>query len=86
MNKIDLHLHVRLKKGTEEQPRISCASDMLTHMQELGIQKGVIMSGGESDCGFQRKEGEKDELLGSFGERSQENKSSLSPRNKSNAP
>ena len=57
MKKIDLHLHVRLNQGTDsEKPFISCAKNMLSHMQDLGIQKGVLMSGGENDCGFRSNE------------------------------
>lgn len=57
MNKIDLHLHVRMENGKEDElPRISCASDMLSHMNELGIRKGVLMSGGETECGFRNNE------------------------------
>lgn len=57
MEKIDLHLHVRLEAGNEnDRPQISCAKDMLAHMKELGIKKGILMSGGESDCGFRNNE------------------------------
>lgn len=57
MKKIDLHLHVRLDKGSEEErPKISCAKDMLAHMKDLNIQKGVLMSGGEGDSGFRNNE------------------------------
>lgn len=40
--KTDLHLHVKKEN----------AIDMLAHMKELNIQKGVLMSGGESDGNF----------------------------------
>jgi len=57
MKKIDLHLHVRLNKGNEEDlPNISCAKDMIVHMNSLGIKKGVLMSGGEAECGFRNNE------------------------------
>ena len=57
MKKIDLHLHVRLNKGsTEDRPNISCAKDMIMHMSSLGIKKGVLMSGGEAVCGFRNNE------------------------------
>jgi predicted TIM-barrel fold metal-dependent hydrolase len=57
MNKTDIHLHVRLENEREEErPKISCAQNMIVHMNSLGIQKGILMSGGEGESGFGNNE------------------------------
>ena len=48
MKKIDLHLHASLKQlPKQEHMFISSAESMLPHLDELNIQKAVLMSGGE---------------------------------------
>lgn len=48
MKKIDLHLHLTLNQlPKQEKMFVSSAENMLPHLEELGIGKGVIMSGGE---------------------------------------
>lgn len=48
MKKIDLHLHLTLNQlPKQENMFVSSAENMLSHLEELGIGKGVIMSGGE---------------------------------------
>ena len=57
MKKIDLHLHVRSFSQNEVgKPTISDAESMLKHMEELHIEKGVLMSGGESSSSFGNNE------------------------------
>lgn len=49
MKKIDLHLHMTLNQlPKQEKMFVSSAENMLPHLKELGIGKGVLMSGGES--------------------------------------
>lgn len=49
MGKIDLHLHLTLNQlPKQENMFISSAENMLAHLKELGIEKGVLMSGGEN--------------------------------------
>ena len=48
MNKIDLHLHLTLEQLPKQNNMfISSAENMIPHLKSLGIQKGVLMSGGE---------------------------------------
>lgn len=48
MKKIDIHLHVRQKPYLENGiVQVSSAEDMLRHMNELGIEKGIVLSSGE---------------------------------------
>lgn len=48
MKKIDLHLHVFPDDVPEEQLKgFATAKKMITHMNSLGIRKGVLMAGGE---------------------------------------
>lgn len=49
MKKIDLHLHLTLRQ-LPKQGRMffSSAENMLPHLEELGIEKGVLMSSGEN--------------------------------------
>ena len=57
MKKIDLHLHVRsFSQHGDGMPIISDAESMLEHMEELNIEKGVLMSGGESASVFGNNE------------------------------
>lgn len=49
MNKIDLHLHCSRRPVPRTQELfVSTAKEMVPHMQALGIEKGVLMSMGES--------------------------------------
>ena len=50
MKKIDIHLHAALNPvpGTEKF-RISTGEEMLAHLEELQIEKAVIMSSGETE-------------------------------------
>lgn len=55
MRKIDLHLHTRLStdgKSNEVKKLFSAVSEMIAHMNDLGIEKAVLMSGGESNDFF----------------------------------
>ena len=48
MNKIDLHLHLTLNQLPKQNNMfISSAENMIPHLENLGIKKGVLMSGGE---------------------------------------
>ena len=50
MNKIDLHLHLTLNQlPKQENMFISSAENMIPHLENLGIKKGVLMSGGEKN-------------------------------------
>ncbi|GFI32964.1 MAG: amidohydrolase [Lachnospiraceae bacterium] len=49
MKKIDLHLHLTLHQLPKQGKMFfSSAENMLPHLEELGIEKGVLMSGGEN--------------------------------------
>ena len=49
MNKIDLHLHLTLNQLPKQNNMfISSAENMIPHLENLGIKKGVLMSGGEN--------------------------------------
>ena len=49
MKKIDLHLHLTLEQlPKQENGFISSAENMLPHLEELGIEKGVLMPFGET--------------------------------------
>lgn len=49
MKKIDIHLHVSLERiPRTESMFISSGEEMLHHLEALGIEKAVIMSGGET--------------------------------------
>lgn len=55
MRKIDLHLHTRLStedKSVKVKNLFSSAPEMIAHMNYLGIEKAVLMSGGESNDFF----------------------------------
>ena len=48
MKKIDLHLHLTLNQLPRQNNMfISSAENMIPHLENLGIKKGVLMSGGE---------------------------------------
>lgn len=48
MGKIDLHLHLTLEQLPKQEGMfVSSAENMLPHLAELRIEKGVLMSGGE---------------------------------------
>ena len=50
MKKIDIHLHAALDPvpGTEKF-KISTGEEMLAHLEELQIEKAVVMSSGETE-------------------------------------
>lgn len=49
MKKIDIHMHLSLaQQEPTDKMFISSAENMLPHMEELGIQKAVLMSSGEN--------------------------------------
>ncbi len=53
MKKTDIHLHLSLEQLPKtKQMFISSAENMLPHLHELGIEKGVLMSSGEGHLGF----------------------------------
>lgn len=53
MKKIDLHLHVSQKPiPRSETFFVSTAEEMLPHLEELGIEKAVLMSSGEETLPF----------------------------------
>lgn len=48
MKKTDIHLHLTLEQHPKtEQMFVSSAENMLPHLHELGIEKGILMSSGE---------------------------------------
>lgn len=47
MHKIDVHLHLTLEQHDNPQMFVSSASNMLSHLDELNIKKGILMSSGE---------------------------------------
>lgn len=58
MTKIDLHLHCsyRPRPRTPDQ-FVSTAKDMAPHLEQLGIEKAVLMSAGEQDAPLGSNEG-----------------------------
>lgn len=53
MKKIDLHMHLTLRQIPKlGKLHLSSAKNMLSHMDALGIDKGVLMSGGERRAPF----------------------------------
>mgnify|MGYP000332165744 CR=1 FL=1 len=50
MKKIDIHLHAALDPvpGTEKF-KISTGEEMLAHLEELQIEKAIVMSSGETE-------------------------------------
>lgn len=52
MRKIDIHLHLAEQELLVGENMISSAEDMLKHLDHLQIEKGILMSSGESDAGF----------------------------------
>lgn len=47
--KIDIHLHVRQETYRDDTGRyMSSAGEMIPHLKELGIEKGIILSAGEN--------------------------------------
>lgn len=53
MKKIDVHLHVTLERREKEGNHYySSGAEMLEHMQQLGIEKGIVMSAGEQVSGW----------------------------------
>lgn len=49
MKKIDLHMHIMTMRNLLKLGKInlSCPAKMISHMEELGIGKAVLMSSGE---------------------------------------
>lgn len=53
MKKIDLHLHLTLRQIPKlGKLNLASAKNMLPHLDELGIEKGVLMSGSEGRIPF----------------------------------
>lgn len=53
MKKIDLHLHLTpFQIPKLGKMNLASAKNMIPHLEELGIAKGVLMSGGESGLPF----------------------------------
>ena len=51
MKKIDLHLHcTRTPLPAADGMSVSTAAEMVPHLEELGIEKAVLMSAGEADA------------------------------------
>ena len=49
MGKIDLHLHLSYDSVPKsDKMSVSSYQEMLPHLEELGIEKGVLMSVGET--------------------------------------
>lgn len=49
MGKLDLHLHIVPDGSSKDRlEKYASATDMISHLSELGIKKGVLMSGGET--------------------------------------
>lgn len=47
--KIDIHLHLRLETYRDDAGRyMSGAKEMLPHLKQLGIEKGIVLSSGEN--------------------------------------
>ena len=53
MKKIDLHLHLTLRQIPKiGKMNLTSGKNMLAHLDELGIEKGVLMSSGEKGMPF----------------------------------
>lgn len=53
MKKIDLHLHLTLRQIPKiGKMNLTSGKNMLAHLEELGIEKGVLMSSGEKGMPF----------------------------------
>ena len=53
MKKIDLHLHLTLHQIPKlGKLNLTSGKNMLPHLEELGIEKGVLMSSGEKGMPF----------------------------------
>lgn len=53
MKKLDIHLHLTKKQlPRQKQIFISSAENMLPHLKELGIEFGILQSGGEEEAPF----------------------------------
>ena len=58
VKKIDLHLHLtHLQLPKIGKLNLASGKSMLSHLDELGIEKGVLMSGGEKRVPFGNNEG-----------------------------
>ena len=50
MKKIDIHLHLTLNQYPKtDKMFISSAENMIPHLDKLNIEKGILMSSGESN-------------------------------------
>lgn len=48
MKKIDIHLHLTLQQYPKTDTMfLSSAAQMLPHLEELGIEQGIVLSSGE---------------------------------------
>ena len=60
MKKIDMHLHLTLRQIPKiGKMNLTSGKNMLPHLEELGIGKGVLMSGGEKKIPFGNNKGNK---------------------------
>ena len=50
MKKIDIHLHLTLQQYPKTDTMfLSSAAQMLPHLEELGIEQGIVLSSGEQE-------------------------------------
>lgn len=57
MEKIDIHLHLTMEQLPEAgEMFVSSAENMLPHLKELGIKRGILMSSGEGASPFAANE------------------------------
>ena len=60
MKKIDMHLHLTLRQIPKiGKMNLTSGKNMLSHLEELGIGKGVLMSSGEKKVPFGNNKGNK---------------------------
>ena len=60
MKKIDMHLHLTLRQIPKiGKMNLTSGKNMLPHLEELGIGKGVLMSSGEKKVPFGNNKGNK---------------------------
>ena len=52
MGKLDIHLHLAIENRVlMKNINISDAGEMIPHLNQLGIDKGILLSSGEKDGG-----------------------------------
>ena len=50
LKKIDIHLHLTLQQYPKTDTMfLSSAAQMLPHLEELGIEQGIVLSSGEQE-------------------------------------